>query len=93
MGLWELVIEARSLNERAADEEAVAAARDAVASLLSRGLIYVCWFTHSSNEEEKVPPARALELIADTAAWQSPEWGSKYLAVAATKRGEAALRR
>lgn len=93
MGLWELVIEARSLIDEIGDEEARDRARDALRSLTSRGLVYVCWFRSASNEEEKLTDAVALDLVAGNDVWDSPDWGSRYLAVAATKRGEAAWRK
>lgn len=92
-GLWEALATVRSAPLNIPEREVLAVARETLTSLLERGLIYICWFRHERNQEERVSTDEATKLLADPSRWEPPAWNDRYVAFAATPQGTRAWER
>ena len=88
-GLWEVSGGIRSPSV-SIDGPSV---RNAIRSLLGKNLIYFCWFSHESNEEEPIANSETEALLTDPSVWEPPRSGDRYVALAATPAGERAWRK
>src|SRR5688572_6290413 len=87
-GLWEIAGGIRSPSVSIEGPSV----RNAVRSLLEKKLIYLCWFSHPTNEEERIAAGETDKLLADPSVWEPPLSKDRYVAFAATPAGERALR-
>jgi hypothetical protein len=89
-GFRELLVTARTLYPTRDEHELLSMTQNAVEKLLRLGLIYVCWFQHTTNNEEIVDSGKATELLRSDSSWGTvePGTGQLYLAVHATDAGK-----
>jgi hypothetical protein len=92
-GLWEALAGIRSTLPDLNEEDILKTGQNTLRSLLDKGLVYLCWFRHQTNEEERVSMDESRRLIEDLAKWEPPPWGERYVAFAATDAGERAWRK
>jgi hypothetical protein len=92
-GLWEVLATVRSAPLNVPESQALAVAKDALQSLLDRGLIYICWFRHEDSQEERIPAREAAGFLAGPSCWDAPLSGDRYLAFTATPAGLRAWQR
>jgi hypothetical protein len=88
-GLWEVSGGIRSSSVSLDGPDV----RNAIRSLLERQLIYLCWFSHPTNEEEPIADSETEKLLADPSVWEPPLSKDRYVAFAATPAGERVFRR
>ena len=89
-GLWEALASIRSAFPDLTEDEVLETGKSTVRSLLDKGLIYLCWFRHGTNQETRLSTNEGKQLIEDPARWDPPDWGDRYVAFAATAAGERA---
>ena len=88
-GLRELLNCTRTLHPTMSEKDILSMTRDATGKLLNLGLIYICWFRHTTNEENEIPLEEANRLLQADSTWGpiEPGTGQLYLAVLATEDG------
>jgi hypothetical protein len=89
-GLWEGLASIRSAFPDLTEDEVLETGQSTVRSLLDKELIYLCWFRHETNEETRLSIEESKLLIEDAAKWDPPDWGDRYVALAATAAGQRA---
>jgi hypothetical protein len=89
-GFEELLVTARTLHATQGEDELLSMTRDAVERLLREGLVYVCWFQHTTNIEKVIAIEEAGKLLRDDSSWVAvePGMGRPYPAAHATEVGK-----
>ena len=90
-GLWEATWSIQTTWPEMTGSPAQKTAHSLLKELLSKGLVYVCFFDESTNSERPVTVSEALELLNVVENWQAPSSSENQIRFAATEAGKGEL--
>jgi len=86
--LWEVLAIARNLFASMSETDQFEFSKATLKRMVTEGLVFLCFFKHSNNDEVRIPADKTDYVLDDDANWQ-PEFPNKWhIRFAATEKGE-----